>query len=141
MLYETNQNRFKICALCDNRILKDHVVCEVHLPDLELYRNDFWFQELCRMQQRQYEIDVEEYWFFVRGGNVHPNTVSTKVKSTKPRLKLSYSQKNNILSLNKQGLGWRKIAKKLNIPAYLVNKFLYRLNKRTKKMVDITNYR
>lgn len=129
MLYEKNQNRLKTCALCTNKIHKDHVVCEDHLEDMELYKHEFWFQELCRLEQRQYEIEVDEYRLIKHGS--YPATLQ---KSTKPRYKLTQTQKNSILKLNNQGLGWRKIAKQLTIPPYTVNKFLYRYKKNGRQL-------
>lgn len=124
MQYEENRDRLKLCALCDARIEKDKTVCQKHMPELELYRNELWFQELCRMQQRQYEIDLEEYRYM--RGNSLPSLAQ---KSTANRGKLSQSNKNAIIKLNKSGLGWRKIAKTLGLKPYTVNKFLYRYNK------------
>lgn len=128
MQYENNQNRFKLCALCNNRIHKDHVVCQDHLPEMEVYRNELWFQELCKMQERQYEIEVAEYRY-INGLNYIP----TLQKSYKTRGKqLSYTIKNEIFRLYRSGLGDRKIAKRLQLPFYTVNKLLTRHRKNRK---------
>lgn len=125
MLYEHYQNRFKLCALCQNRIISGHVVCQEHLPEMEMYKNELWFQELCRAQERQYEIDVEEYRF-INGLNYVP----TLQKSSKSRGKgLSYQTKQSIIALYNKGFGDRRIAKQLNINYSTVNKFLYRFRK------------
>lgn len=125
MLYEQYQDRLKLCALCNNRINKTHVVCEDHLADMEKYRHEEWFITLCQMQQRQYEIDVEEYRIIKHGF-----PISTLQKSSRTRGKqLTNQQKKDILYLYNHGLGDRRIAKQLKIPYSAVNKLLYRYRK------------
>lgn len=124
MEYEQNRDRLKLCALCWNRIKKDWVVCEDHISDMEKYRNEFWFQELVREQQRQYEIDLEEFTL-LKGGNLS----SLAEKSVKPRTKLTNTDKSNITRLLRQGLGWRRIAKTLKLNPKTVDKYVYRLKK------------
>lgn len=127
MLYEKNRNLLKLCALCNNRIHSNYVVCQEHLADLELYKDDFWFQELCRFQQRQYEIEVEEIRL-VKGDRY--TLFAPLQKSSKTRGKqLTNQQKQDILYLYKKGFGDRKIAKQLNLRYSSVNKFLYRYRK------------
>lgn len=126
MLYERYQNRFKLCALCQNRIISGHVVCQEHLPEMEQYHNELWFQELCRMQERQYQIDTEEYRF-VNGLNYVPTL--QKYHRTRGK-QLTYPQRKDILTLYSKGVGARRIAKQLNISINTVNQFLKRNKKR-----------
>lgn len=124
MLYEKNQNLLKVCALCDARINSQHVVCTDHMKDLEQYHSEEWFIEMCRLQNRQYEIEIEEIRIQKGSASYLP-----LLKSAKPRSKLSMSDKNNILRLKKSGLGRVKIAKTLKLSTYAVDKFLNRMYK------------
>ena len=110
MQLEENRDRLKICALCDLRIPKDHVVCKNHIYDMEQYKHNLWFINLCEMQERQYIIDLEEFTL-LKGGKL-PTLAE---KSSKSRGKqLTNQNKNDIKKLYSSGIGDRKIAKLLN---------------------------
>lgn len=135
MQYEENQDRLKVCALCMNRIKKDHVVCEEHISDMELYRNTQWFIELCQMQERQYQIDLEEFTL-ARGGKLP----SLAEKGSKSRSKqLTYTQKREIERLYGEGIGDRKIAKLIKINYNTVRNYLYRFRKLNKIATHFSN--
>jgi NAD-dependent SIR2 family protein deacetylase len=129
MLYEQNQDRLKLCALCDNRINKAHVVCEKHLADMEKYRFEEWFITLCQMQERQYQIDLDEFTL-LRGGTL-------AVTSAKPTTKLTQTDKNSIIALNKKGYGRIRIAKTLSLSKYAVDKFLNRYKRSLRKVQTV----
>lgn len=132
MEYEENRNNFKLCALCDARINKQFVVCKDHMADMELYRNEQWFQELVRMQERQYQIDVEEYTLLTRS-----NLPTLPEKRSKSRGKqLTNEEKFSILKLYNSGLGDRRIAKALNLEYHTVRTYLWRY----RKMLRISGY-
>lgn len=124
MKYETNTNRLKLCALCNNRITHLEIVCQEHTKEYQLYQNEQWFVEIVAMQQRQYEINVDEF------RAVTNRAITSLQTSTKPRSKLTITDKGNIMRLMNTGKGWRKIARELNLNPFAVNKFIYRLKRK-----------
>lgn len=124
---EYMQNLKKLCALCETGIGAYDIVCKEHIAELELYEKESWFQALVEAQQRQYEIDTAQQRAFVFG-------VSIDHKSTKPYVKLTKTNIKDIHALVKQGLGWRRIARQLQLNPRTVNKFIYRMRNRGRQL-------
>jgi DNA-directed RNA polymerase specialized sigma24 family protein len=113
----------KVCALCERTIPYHQVVCKEHMPELEMYHKDTWFIELVAAQQRQYEIDLAELKLSTFG-------IQKEHKLVKSYTKLTYNDKLRIQQLYRNGLGYRRIAKTLQLPLGIVNMYIHRNKKR-----------
>jgi hypothetical protein len=96
---------------------------------MEKYRYEEWFIYLCQTQERQYQIDLDEFTL-LKGGTL-------AVTSAKPTTKLTQTDKNNIIALSKKGFGRIKIAKTLSLSKYAVDKFLNRYKRALRKVQTV----
>lgn len=133
MKYETNTNRLKLCALCDNRIVHTNIVCQDHIKEYHLYQNEQWFIEMVAAQQRQYEISVDEL-------RATTNRTATSLqKSRKTHNKLTTKQKTDISRMFTSGMRPAKIARELKLSFETVRKHIQRNHKKRDTCKDVRN--
>lgn len=119
-----NTRRIKLCALCDNKIPHNHVVCPTHYKEYALYKNEQWFIELVKMQRKQAEIDRKEC---VTIHKLSENSLSTYLGNLSTGK--NKHNKDIIIELYNKGMRPVDIAKELRLNRYTVTKIVYRFKK------------
>ena len=114
-----SQKSSRTCALCDNIIKSNYVVCKAHYNLYILYKNEPWFKELVNFSRRQFQIDNEEIAM----------TLGDFPKNTKTYVKVTETQINDIINYRKLGLKPDAISKLTGVNKKIVEYYIYKVLK------------
>jgi hypothetical protein len=133
LLLRTNpfMERLKVCLFCDRRIPGHMAVCSVHSGWYKQYKNELWFKELRAAQDKQHHIEAQESSLdaYLSANSTKTEPILHKIIAQSGTNRLTTEMKARIDSLRKNGMGYRKIARVIELNENTIKSYLARKGK------------